>query len=451
MRPSATVSILLVSALALVLRLAMIVGVGFNPSFFDADSYHYFAEYGLRDEPIPSHYHPPGYSWLLAKLYSVAGPRPRIAYAVQAFLSAVAVWLAGDAARRRFGPRAGLLTATLIALNGYLAIFPSILASETVALFGVTLVTWLLLSSWPAPSRWVTVCVVLLAGSLGLVRTGLVLLALPALYIEAVRSRAERRILLGAVRVAALLLLAAGPIVTDAWLESRRTGVFELGAATDTANFWAGNNPAATGRMEAFPDAPIAGTPDFPDERACARHLSTKVRQFLLEYPERQLILIPMRASYLFAPAKRDLIYVYGHGWAGERPAETVFLVYIWVAVSVPLLAAGAILGFARAGHTEAVRLALGMVLLGALPYLASIGDARYVQPFQPVLAIVAGASAGYPLSGGWSRNRRLAAAAVALLFFGNAAYDVKKTEPALAAIARAGGSTLRPPYIFAR
>ncbi len=439
-----------IAFLALVLRLLAILALGYNPDFFDVDSYHWGAMEALSGRPIPTDFHPPGFSFVLSLFYRLMGPRPRLFYVVQAVLSALAVFLAGDAARRRFGPRAGVLTGLLLATSGYLVLFVGVLATETMCLSGVALLIWLLVPSYPSLSYGRLAAAASTVAALAFFRTGLlflsVLVAVLALQ-KVPRPPPWKRLGLSA----ALLALGALPLVVAAFVRSYPDLPKRIGSASDVYNLWVGNNPAATGRLEWMPGTPRLGSPEAPDREAMARLLAPRVRRFLSEKPERQLMLFARRASYNFAPPKRDLLFLYASGWAGERSQAAILPLYAWSVLSVPILGAFVLLGFAKSGSDPGLRVALAVVFLGILPYQISLGDARYLQPFHPALAVCAGAVLAPAAQSSWSGPRRLTAALLATLFFSNAAYDVAGTLPALAAVCRPNASRLKPPYEFAR
>lgn len=443
-------SIALVALAALALRAAVSVAIGFNPAFFDADGYHAIAMEGLAGRPLPTDGHPPGYSWLLLAIYRFAGPRPRIVYAVQIVLSAAVVFLVGDAARRRFGPRAGVLASLLVATSGILAIYPSLLVSENLCLLGVSLIAWLLLPPFPKISAArLSACAAIVA-ILALTRTAMLLLALPLVAIpalEAIRLRRSRDVALAGLAFA----VATAPLLAYSSLRAGRTGVFRVGSPADVYSFYLGNNPNATGRAEGFPDVPQPGTTEAPDMEAVARILGPKASTYLVTHLLREGELFVRRASFNFAPNKRDLIYLYGQGLAGERTPWVLKSAYVWVAIGIPVLGAAVPLALARDPRDGALRMALLLVLAGVLPYHISIGDARYLIPFHPLLAFAAGALLAPFAPGQWSARTRLAAGLVAIAFFGNAAYDVWATDGALRKVTRPGGAQLHPPYILAR
>jgi hypothetical protein len=448
--PAGRSSIALVALFALALRIGLSIAIGFNPAFFDADAYHRLAMEGVAGRPVPTDGHPPGYSWLLMVIYRIAGPEPRVVYAIQISLSAAGVFLLGDAARRRFGTWAGLLTAALLAVSGPLAIYPSLLLSENLCLLGVALIAWLLLPPFPEVGAPRLLACAAILSVLALTRTGMICLVVPLVtlpFLAPLHQKPARNLALATL----ILVIAAAPLLAYSLHRASRTGVFRVGSPADVYSFYLGNNPEATGRAEPFKNVPRPGTVGAPDMEAVARILGPKARAYVLTHPFREGELFLRRASFNLAPNKKDLLYLYGNGWAGERTSRVVKAVYVWVAISVPLLGAAVLLAVARNRRDGALRFALLLTFCGILPYQFSIGDARYLIPFHSLLAFAAGALLAPRAAGQWIARTRMAVALLALAFLGNAAYDVRATDPALRKVARPGGSRVAPSYDFAR
>lgn len=444
--------VLATAGLALALRVGLARSI-VGPAFFDADGYLAQSLPALRGAPVDTTGHPPGYAWFLASTLDLLGPSPGAVHLVQALLSAFAVLLVADAASRRWGIRAGVAAGLLLALDAHAAVFPAILVSENLCLAGVAALLWLLVP--PAPrvpvSRLLLAAAV--AGTLSLVRTGFVVLVpaialLPFLH-GPLRENVRRR----RVWASALAAGLAGGLAALAFPVHRACetgGRVRLGSPLDAVMLWMGNNPAATGRYEATPGRPETGQAGIPDADALERVARERAREFVLGQPWRQADLVVRRASHLFAPPKRDLIYLYGNGWAGERTPGVVAAAFVSLVASFVALVAAALLGFARRPADAGLRIAGALVVLVALPYLASVGEARYLHPAHPALALAGGAAFAIPPVPA-SRRRRLAVLAVGTLLAANAAWDVAASLPAMRAVAAPGGSTLRPPYHFAR
>lgn len=440
------------AGLALALRLSLTLAIGVNPDFFDADGYHGLALTALGGAPVETIGHPPGYTWFLMGVYLVFGVRPLAVYLVQDLLSALSVFLVARAAGTRWGGRAALAAGLLMAANAYLAVFPTVLVTETLSTTGVAIVVWLLVPGFPRVSFPRLLGAAAVAGSLALVRTGFLLFvpALALLSLVPLLGPGPRRALATAGKAALVALtgafFAAGPAV----YRSRETGVVRLWTPHDGLRLWIGNNPNATGRYEPMPDEPSVGQPGIPDLDSLDRVARERAWRFIFGQPWRQLELVPKRLSLLLATPKRDLIYLYAHGWAGERPPWALRGFLGWLAVSHALLLAGAVAGFLRTRDDLAL-LAAGLIVLCCVaPYLVAFGDARFLQPAYPGLAFAAGAAFARfssPIPGrvralGWILGAVLAA---------NTAYDLSASMPAVKAVLEPGGSALRPPYHFAR
>ena len=430
------------------IRLWVISAVGFNPDYFDVDGYHAMAVAGLTG-PVPTHFHPPGYPWFLYVIYSCFGIRIRVVYFLQAFLATVSILLVGCAAQRRYGTAGGFLAAALLAFSGYLCVFPSALGSENLCFLGVAVLTVILLPR-PFSAGFLRLFIAaVLVGCLALVRTAMLGLG-PGVALLAAMNRKRMSHLGRAVSVVVVLAAAFLPAMVFGLVRYEREGFFRLGSPWDVYNFWVGNNRHATGRIDPMPDIPKIGTGELPNEEARARFLGPRAWNYAFTHPFHEAVLVAKRLSYLFAPPKRDLIYIYGNGWAGELPSPVILTAYVWAASSVPLLVACIILALGLKGGEPAYWIALAMTGFGLAPYLISLGDARFLMPLHPFLAFAAGSVLRpAPLSGSWFC--RVIAAFLMALFVANAFLDISATQPALEAIMKPGGSQLHPPYHFAR
>lgn len=445
-------AVLVPATFALALRAGLVLAI-VGSTLFDADGYLAQSAPGSRGAPIDTTGHPPGYAWFLVSALRLVGASPAGVHLLQALLSSFAVFLVADAARRRWGRKAALAAGLLLALDGHAALFPSILASENLCLPGIAALLWLLVPPAPRVPAPRLVLAAVVAGALALVRTGFVVfvpaIALLAFLGEPLGRSLRSRRSWGAAVAAALAGLAVA--LAFPALRTRETGArFRLGSPLDSVMLWMGNNPAATGRYEEMPGRPETGQPGIPDADALERVARERSRAFVLAHPLRQPGLVARRASHLFAPPKRDLVYLYGNGWAGERRPGLVASTLAWVVLSFGALLAGALAGFARRGDEAGFRLAAAAVLLVALPYLASVGDARYLHPAHGALALCGAAVLAGPPSLPSSR-RRIAALALGAVLAANFAWDVSASLPAMRAVAAPGGSSLRPAYHFAR
>ena len=89
-------------------------------------------------------YQEPLFPYLLAGWYALVGPSPLLAFALQALLGLLGLWLLMDATRRLIGVRVAILSGLLATLCGPLAYYESLLLRETLAVTTV----WLLVRQW---------------------------------------------------------------------------------------------------------------------------------------------------------------------------------------------------------------------------------------------------------------------------------------------------------------
>ena len=433
----------------LLFRLWIVSAVGFNPDYFDVDGYHAQAVAGLSG-PVPTHFHPPGYPWFLTAIYSCIGIRFTVVYVLQSFLAALSILLVGLAAQGRYGLAGGCLAAALLAFSGYLAVFPSALGSENLCFFGVAALAAMVLPRALCCGISRLLAAAAIVGCLALVRTAMLGLV-PGITLLAVLDRkSDLSYVKRSFSGVAVLAVALVPLMVFGLARCEREGFFRLGSPWDVYNFWVGNNPHATGRIDPMPESPRIGTHELPDEEARARLLGPRAWRYAFTHPFHEILLVVKRLSYLFAPPKRDLIYIYGNGWAGELSKPVILTAYVWAAASVPLLVVCILMSLGLKGGEPAYWVVVALVGFGLAPYLISIGDARFLMPLHPLLAFAAGSILRpAPLLGG--RMRWMMVAVLILLFVANAVLDLSATQPALEAVMKTGGSQLHPPYHFAR
>ena len=149
--------------------------------------------------------YPPGFPALLATIGAVLGERVAAFAAVQALLSAAALALVFDAARRRWSLQLALLLLAACAVNPLLVTSAPLLLSETPFLALCALSLWATARDGPSP-RWLVLAVAA-AIAAALTRTAGVALVV-ALLLTWCSERRWR---------AALVLLAAAVVVLGGW------------------------------------------------------------------------------------------------------------------------------------------------------------------------------------------------------------------------------------------
>lgn len=326
---------------------------------------------------------PPGYPTLIAGVYALFGPSLLVLRVVEAVLGALAVLVAGRVGADLFGPRAGLITALLMALHPVLAFLPSTQYSENTLVLALTLAFAATFAAWRLGGigRWA------LAGALFglavLVRPNSVLL-LPglALGLFAALRREGRTWLAPALAAAAALCLIVAPWVVRC---HRVHGQWFFVTTGGGRQFWFGNNPHATGAttdLHYFDAAVLDSLRRFPDERAQERWLYARGLDFVREQPGRAAQLYLIKLGNLFAL------------WP-ETYSRTAF-VNVWSRWSQGLASlvifAGALLALRRWRAEPALWPLVGAVASFALANAVFFTVMRYRMSVEPCLLWMAGA-----------------------------------------------------------
>ena len=240
---------LLLFVVALVLRLIHVLAMRASPYFtnpvIDAATYDDAARAIAmgRGHPDLIYWQPPGYSYVLAWIYSTAGlgyVAPRI---VQAFLGAASAVMTAWIGARHFGRGVGLAAGYGAALYGMLIYFDGELLTPTltIALQLAAVLAALLASENPRRGTWLWGGSGVLAGLASIVTaTSLVIVAVLAAF---ARRRAWL-VLLGAA-------LAIAPVT---WRNWKRGGEFIPISWNGGINLYIGNNPRYDETVAIRPD-----------------------------------------------------------------------------------------------------------------------------------------------------------------------------------------------------
>ncbi len=305
------------AALAFGIRLAWGLAAGVTPGgavFDDAAWYHLTATalaagggYVNPFTALPTAAWPPGYPFVLALGYRVAGASPTTAVVMNAAFGALTCLLVWRLGLRLGGPRVGLVAAALLACFPSQILFAALVLTETLftclvcglVLAAVALVT----GARPAPTmHWMLWG--LAVGATALVRAeSVVLVLVPTAALS----------LCGDPRTAARACGAvlAGVVIALAPWTLRNARVFGTFVPTSTGfgrTLWIGHNPAATGgmnvaiqdAMQTALDAAGAHATTPAGELAVDRLLGAQAVTFALAHPAREAVLAPLRVFHLF-------------------------------------------------------------------------------------------------------------------------------------------------------
>ncbi len=343
---------------------------------------------------------PPGYSFVLGgALWSMPFDDIAVAGALNLVLGTATIALVGLLARRLLGPRSAIAAAGIVALFPSMVMFTSSILTETLCnLLVVAMLTVLMWHPWRSadgsmvlPSVRRVAVAGGLAGAAMLVRPPIVasVLLIPVAWAVA---RAARRgsalrigVLVGAMAVVVLPWTVRNALRMDAFVPvSNNTGI----------NLCIGNNPEANGGfgvpVYCFGDLPTAQTSQGEVERD--RALRQRATDWILEHPQEQLRLVPLRTYTLFANDSAAVVAAESFGndpWLDLQHAQWLRWwadTYFWMVFT---LASFGFVVWLRRRDPRVVALlmvAVGVVVI-TWPFF---GDGRFKQPMLPVLALAA-------------------------------------------------------------
>ena len=431
--------LVLLAAIAAIPRLLGVSALRHGAIFSDMMSYHAKALrvanglwYGIRDR-VPLYPHAIGW------VYGLVGVHATAVYVTQACVESAALALLAYAASRRLGRRAGLAAGLFGALYPSRFFYSGLLLSENPAIILMCLFVCALLFLEERPTLARAFIAGSLAGLAFLARPVLCLCACGALFtVWLIRRLARRRRLALSAVVLSGFLLAAAPWIAITRLD---TGYWVFGDLASGGNLWMGNNPEAPGGYYLPPSTARWDTSDY---YRLDVQLRREAARYALSHPLRTAFLWIPKTSHWWSPEHRDLMYLYSNGWIPPLPAGLLWSIYLLVGagfvVLVPVALRGALLRSspALAGSLVSAASVWGLTLL-------AWADSRMHMPVLPVLWLFAGLglASREKLSGG----RRLAWAALTLLFLGNAAYDLATSASTLRRLTAPGGTALRYGY----
>jgi len=343
----------------------------------------------------------PLYPYVLAVMRTLFGANLSAVYVLQATLSSLGGALLYSAGRRLFSPVVGLAAGLMAAFYGPAIFYDGVLQKESIAVFLMSALIWLVVASMVRVRPGVSVTMGLALGLLALLRENTLLLA-PLLFVwlwvQARGTPGFRRWIGPACQVIglAIVLLPVGlrNLVVG--------GEFALTTSQLGINIYLGNNPNADGSY--IPLRPGRGSPEFEQvdstllaEQAVGRPLSPReVSHYWLGESWRFIrsepgtwVQLMTRKVLLFwgayeVPDAEDL-YFYQH-WSSILRG----LVGIWnFGVLLPLAAAGVCLTWSRRRELWVL---YAMVLVIAVSVIAFIVFGRYRLPVVPLLILFAGA-----------------------------------------------------------
>ncbi|HTM58469.1 MAG TPA: glycosyltransferase family 39 protein [Candidatus Udaeobacter sp.] len=324
---------------------------------------------------------PPGYPVFMAGVYLVFGKSVLAIRLVEVVIGTVSVGLIGLLGTRLFGAGAGLLAGAIAALHPVMAFLPSALYTENLLIFFIVLA---LIQAFEGArrgsiGRWIA-CGVLFGVAL-LIRPNVVAM-LPGLGLgfAFLLARERRRWLTPALATFVALILTLLP-----W-EARNHHVYGHWYFVSNGGgrqFFAGNNPTATGETTFHPDFDAETWKEMlrqPDWYAMDQYLYRRGWQFIREHPARAAHLYLIELGNLYALHPETVTRTLMNQWS--RVSQSIASLFIY---------AGVLIGLTRWRRMPALwPLTLSIVtfsLANALVY----SSMRYRMVFEPCLILMAG------------------------------------------------------------
>lgn len=381
--------VLLVSLLAVAVRLVVSAATPQSGLFSDMEDYHSRALLLGAGRELPDSYRGPGYPLFLALLYWFPGGdfwAARVGNALLAGLTAaMTAWLASDFV----GRRAALGAAAVTALYPASVLSAVYLMPES--LYGALLLAGVLVSRRPSGGRAFAAGAI--AGLAALTRSvGLALL--PAILAARLPRGTDpsrwRTFLRDAGLIVAGCLLALSPWLTHT---HRVSGGLMLDSNSGF-NFLLGANPRARERLElaSYGEYFQSFVVGIPNEAERNRRALAQSWTWIRENPWRWVRLMPRKAAYLYGIEGREHVWLYSNSYFGPRSPTTV---KIWAALLIacfPPLAVLAVVGLLRPGllNIPAGAEIVALIAVTTLLHALSFSETRFHLPLLPFLAVLA-------------------------------------------------------------
>lgn len=326
-----------------------------GPATFKGDDieYHAIATRLVTKGVFPSTYRAPGYPAFVALVYAVAGERPHVIFVLQAALFAASVLLVGLSftlitRQNRLGLAAAAGTAAFPLFYWKMI---AMLLTETLALFLVSLLIWLLLLTLQRPRWRMGLLIGVVFASATLTKAALLPFA-AAIIVCILLADPRRRGLACATTFLLTLVVAMTPWTIRNY---QITGAIQPVSTGSGLAFWMGNYPGnygsgmyATNRMVGFPQLPfeLRDAVQGLSEVERDRYLKDVAMGYIKEDPSRAAIICLYKFSDLWlgnlgantgcwAPGRRPLLAL-GHF---AIPAQSLLLVPVFLLAIVGVLA----------------------------------------------------------------------------------------------------------------
>jgi 4-amino-4-deoxy-L-arabinose transferase-like glycosyltransferase len=408
-----------VLALAFLLRLAWSLSVenGIDSDFMFDATYYFFtgknlaAGEGFVTTPgVPTVYFPPGYPLILASAFSVLGTQSFVPVLINLCAGTATCWMTYKLGALAYGPKAGLVAATLLALWPSHIYATSATLSEVVFTFFLTLVIYrfCLLEMTQRGEGWASwIFLGVLLGLTSLVRgAGLLFVGVLGLALFFNRGLARPT----ALRISLVLIPIL--LINGVWVARNQVtmGAPIVLATSGSWSFFNAHNEKADGgqswsigryRHELFGDQLTGETTTENDVLLHGLQMRYAAK-YMVTHPAEEIAQVPRRLYRLNSGDDWPLAWV-GHRTPIEgtqrktidylhplidpvlgKLADSYYFTFFWLGL------AGLVLGFFR-GDRRAWIIPLTVIYFHALHGFLFFGTERFHAPFVPELALGAG------------------------------------------------------------
>ena len=391
----------IVVVVAAALRIAFVTGADVqSPLRVDAGQYaqyaHNLVEHGVYSlskeaEPQSDSFRSPGFPMFVALCRFVAGESGwyDLTRWLQVVLSTMTVLLSYRLARQFLSFAPAVLGSLLVALSPHLVVAPAYVLTECLSSFLVTAALWALVGAKSTPR---TIFGAALLGMAPLCNETMVFLPIVA---TAVLWRRDRR--------RAMTILAVAMLPFLCWnIRNQTTDLARKGSERATASISHGSYPGMVYQSRQYFGFPYKEDPEQPEFGASWSNLwnvlAPRVQQDPLRYAKWYIIDKPVWLwSWPLVQGTDVYVYPVANSPYERQPvmAATHWLMR-WLHLPVMLLAfAGVVVSILRRRPEASwAPQFLGWVaVFGTLAYLPVIPDPRYLQPFRPLLFLLAAAA----------------------------------------------------------
>ncbi|MGE5175853.1 MAG: glycosyltransferase family 39 protein [Hyphomicrobiales bacterium] len=382
-------------AVGLLVRLALIAAHPRDPvsdqAEYDRIARTILAEGRYAIDGNPTAFRPPGYPFFVAAVYGLAGASPGAVKVVQAVLDVLTALLLFLLLRRR-NPRAAPVAAGVWALYPPAIVYAHLLLSETLYVFLLVGLSFLLVEERTTRPRG-AVAAGVVAGLATLVKpqTALALLLLPALA-----SRSRQPFPRYGIVLATALLVVAPWVVRNALVLGAPTLSTSVGP-----NLLVGNHPNATGGYA--PDVPPTMRPRGRGEVEAGRESAAAALRYATSHPAIFAWRVPLRWAHLLMGEAELAVTSFAPQPDGRssrfrakvRALAPWVVASLWVPFALVLLA-GAV-AFLASPDDRLGTLFASILLAWLVVHGVTYGGSRYHEPWMPFLALYAATFAAAP------------------------------------------------------